>query len=251
MEYVDRTARCALSDLDRALVLRPGHPRLLFWRAHVHFRLRHALAAGRDLQAGLRVDPTDSKARWLFPHVVKGLIYSGFHKARAGKREEALQAYELAMNLDPSNREASLRHANLVAGKAPASAAEAKDAITKLERRARAAPNDFRVHQRLDYALARQRRFKRVIALWTAFIARNLQEGRAFLERGGAHYNLRQFARALADVKARDHRLELVGQTTRGSRGRRPRCWRAGSRRLRGRRCRCSTARCRRRRASR
>ncbi|WP_426753819.1 hypothetical protein [Myxococcus sp. Y35] len=63
------------------------------------------------------------------------------------------------------------------------------------------APEDFRAVQQRDYALARERRFKEILPLWDAFLARNPDHGLAYLERSGTHFHLRDLKAALADLK--------------------------------------------------
>jgi Flp pilus assembly protein TadD len=186
----------ALADLDQAIALRPGHPRLLIWRAHVHHRAQHWEAAGRDLLAGIRMSPTDWRARWMHEAVVKGLVYDGWVHHKAGRREDALRVYDLAAELAPRNPEVQSRRKWVIAGEGGGSAEE----LAALEEQARKAPDDFRALQQLDYALARRGQFERVVELWTAYLARHPQDGQAYLERGGAHFQLRQLAAARADA---------------------------------------------------
>jgi len=42
----------------------------------------------------------------------------------------------------------------------------------------------------LDYAFARERRFKEVVEMWDGYIERNPNEGRAYMERSGAYHHL-------------------------------------------------------------
>ena len=53
----------------------------------------------------------------------------------------------------------------------------------------------------LDYKLARQAQFERVVALWNDFLARHPEHGQAYLERGGALFHLRRLPDALADAQ--------------------------------------------------
>lgn len=188
----------ALADLDRAITLRPGHPRLLIWRAYVHRRAQRWEAAGRDLLAGIRMDPTDWRARWVLDSVVKGLIYEGWVHHKAGRRADALRIYDLAAELAPTNPEVQSRRRWVIAGDGGTSA----EALAALEEQVRKAPDDFRALQQLDYALARRGQFERVVELWTAYLARHPRDGPAHLERGGAYFRLRRLAEARADARA-------------------------------------------------
>jgi tetratricopeptide (TPR) repeat protein len=187
----------ALADLERAIALRPGHPRLLIWRAYVHHRAQRWEPAGRDLLAGIRMDPTDWRARWMLDAVVKGLIYDGWVHHKAGRRQDALRIYDLAAELAPRNPEVQSRRKWVIAGEGGSSTEE----LAVLEEQVRKAPDDFRALQQLDYALARRGQFERVVELWTAYLARHPQDGPAHLERGGAYFQLGRLAEARADAR--------------------------------------------------
>jgi tetratricopeptide (TPR) repeat protein len=188
----------ALADLDRAITLRPGHPRLLIWRAYVHHRALRWEAAGRDLLAGIRMNPTDRTARRILDTVVQGLMYDGWVHHKAGRRQDALRVYDLAAELAPTNREVQSQRNWVIAGEGNSSTEE----LAALEEQVRKTPDDFRAAQQLDRALQRRGQFERAVPLWTAYLAWHPQDGRAYLERGGAYFQLRQLADARADARA-------------------------------------------------
>src|SRR5262249_1143326 len=134
------------------------------------------------------------EGRRLLPYVVQGLVYEGAQQAKAGHKEEALPAVELAIGLNPESREAKGLKNYILIG--PASGA---DDIEKLKAAAAAAPSDFRAHQALDYALAKQRRFPEVVQMWTSYLDANPRDGKAHLERGGAFFQLGKRDEARAD----------------------------------------------------
>jgi tetratricopeptide (TPR) repeat protein len=182
----------ALSDLDRALVLRPGHPDILAERAYAYTHARRWEEAGLDLRAGIQVAPTQWLARSIFESVVKGLVYDGWQRNQGGDRAGALRVFDLAAELAPNNRDVQSRRAQLIAG------GEAADA--GVDEEVQGGRDDFRAVQQLDYRLARQRQFDRVVAVWNAFLARHPDHGPAYLERGGALFNLRRLPEARADA---------------------------------------------------
>lgn len=185
----------ALIDLDRALALRPGSPPVLVERARVHGALRHAEPAGRDLLAALRVRATDTRARWLRDYVVGLLVYEAHQQGIAGRRADALRLFDLAAELAPENRDVIRRRSEVVVSGIDA----AGNDLAALEAAAAAAPNDFRAHQRLDYALARQRRFERIAEIWDGYLTRNPGDAQAYFERAGTYHHLHRSADALAD----------------------------------------------------
>ncbi len=187
----------ALTDVKRAIEARPGHPRLVIQRAFLHHRFRQWDAAGRDLLAGLRMDPTEEAARNFLDIVVHGLIYEGWVHHQAGRREQALQLYDLAAELAPRNHEVQTRRHAIMAGASGTSPEE----LARLEGQVQRSPDDFRALQQLDYVLVRRGEFQRIVELNTAYLARHPQEGLAYLERGGAYFQVRRLPEARADAR--------------------------------------------------
>ncbi len=172
--------------INRAVELRPGVADLVTQRAVYTYRLKDYEGAARDLMEGLRLDPTDSWGRWLFPKIVQALTYEGWEAYKAGRREQALKLIDLASDLDPGNRDLVQRRSWILsAGGAPA-----PDTISGLRAAAVAAPDDLRAHQALDYALARQGRYNEVIEMWDEYLGRRPDDGRAHMERAGALHHL-------------------------------------------------------------
>lgn len=191
MKQYDR----AVLGFDRALELRPDRSHVLASRASALLALGRFEAAARDLRRCLLLAPTQALAKDRLPHVVKGLAYEAQEHGKAGRRAEALRLLGLATELAPHDADLQRRYAWTVLGDAGA-----PDAIASLEADVAANPDDFAKLQQLDYALAKAGRFARVVELWTAYLARHPDAGRAYLERGGAYYNLRKLAEAKADA---------------------------------------------------
>ncbi len=83
---------------------------------------------------------------------------------------------------------------------APESGAGAAD-IESLRADALARPDDFEAQRRLDYALAREGRFQEIIPIWDTYLLRHPGDGRAWLERGGTWYHLKDLVKAREDAE--------------------------------------------------
>lgn len=187
-----------LADADRAAELRPGYPTVSFDRASLHYDAKHWEQAGRDLLAGLRVDPTDYRGREIYPMVVDGLMYGSWSAHREGRKEDALRMLDLALDLAPDHPEGAKGKAYVVLTSADGGP---DDDVPTLEARVRDRPDDFRARQQLDYALVRQRRFAEVAAMWDEYLARHPDDGRARMERAGTYHHLARTAESDADAK--------------------------------------------------
>lgn len=123
---------------------------------------------------------------------MKGLDWQGWEHHKAGRRDDALRVYDLAADLAPNDRAILGRRTKIIVGDAPD--------IPALEAAAKRAPDDFRAHQTLDYALAKKGQTARVVEMWTEYLSRHPKDARAYLERGGAHFQLKHRDQALADA---------------------------------------------------
>jgi tetratricopeptide (TPR) repeat protein len=151
--------------------------------------------AGRDLRAIFAVEPTHRGAKALVSNVVEGLLWEAGQHQHAGRREDAIRVLDLAMELAPDDPRVSRQRSWTVVGDA-----KTPDGIAALEAAVKQEPDSFAARQRLDYALAREHRYDRVIEIWTEYLASHPEDGRAYLERGGAYFNLRKLSEAKADA---------------------------------------------------
>lgn len=183
----------ALADLDRALVLRPGAVDALVGRAHVYLARKDGEHAGRDLLAAMRVRPTDAMAENLYGATVQTLLHDAWEFRNAGRRDEALRLLDLASDLAPLDGE--------VLGRRVIALTDGDAGIEDLRAQADATPDDFRSHQVLDYALSKEKRFEEIEQMWTTFLSRHPEEGRAYSERAGTFIQLGKRREAIADLE--------------------------------------------------
>jgi regulator of sirC expression with transglutaminase-like and TPR domain len=186
----------ALRAVDRALELRPSRAELILFRAHLYTReaTKNWEAAYSDLMTGLRLAPSDQQARSSLPYVARGLTFLGWEAHEHGDQDKAIRLLDEAAELAPSRELEGRRTAVLTSG-----FHGKPEEITALENAATAAPHDFYAHERLDYALSQSREWPRIAAMWSAYIAQNPEDGRAYYERGGTYSNEGQTAAARAD----------------------------------------------------
>lgn len=184
--------------MNAALELRPSFFDARIRRAGILADQRKWVDAAKDLLLGLRVDTNSSLGRRILPHVFKGLVEEADGAARDGNRERALELYDLAQALFPFAREVNAKRSAVV----HAGLTGTPEEVERLEAAVREAPDDFDAHLRLDYVLAEQKNFERVIALWTGYLERHPDDSAAYYERGGAHQRLGRIEDAKADFKS-------------------------------------------------
>lgn len=96
----------ALAALNGADALRPAAPAVLSERAALHCNRKEYVAAGRDLLAALRSNPTEPDGKRYATDVLNGLMSTAEASDAAGKREEALEALQIVLELCPDHRAA-------------------------------------------------------------------------------------------------------------------------------------------------
>lgn len=188
----------AVADFTDALELRPDHAHLRIRRANAYVLGEQWAEAAEDLLAGLRIATTDNRGRRLLPPIFHGLV--GMADAALEREEfgEALRLYDLAQALSPLPREISRRRVSAVLAGLTAT----PENIAGLEAALLEAPDDFTAHQRLDYLLADQGDFARIIALWSNYLERNPDDAAAYFERGGAYLRTQRNESAAADLNS-------------------------------------------------
>ncbi len=187
----------AKADLDLAIKIRPMQSDLLAERAYVLNAQKSYEAAARNLLQALRIEPTNYRGRQIFASVVQGVIYQAWQDHEAGHDQDALRELDLGGELDPSNHDLQQRRAWILSGGSDAAAVDP----SALAAASSDAPDNIEDVRKLDYALARQRRFAEILPLWDAYIAKHPDDGRAYLERGGTHFQLGQRDEAGADAR--------------------------------------------------
>lgn len=183
----------ALVDLTRALELRPGNPDVLVERAEVYLEQKQGELAALDFIAALRVNPSHARGEQLYGPVVQTVVFQAWQAHLAGHRLDALRLLDLASQVAPLDGEVLMRRGMVQ---------EATDAgIEELRANAEAAPDDLRAQQALDYALANENHHEEAAERWTRYLARNPEDGRAYMERAGAWNHLGRRPETLADLQ--------------------------------------------------
>jgi tetratricopeptide (TPR) repeat protein len=184
----------AMADLDRADALRPMHPEILIERAYLEREHEKFLPAGRDLLTVLRIEPSNVDAKSNQAWVLNGVMVAAQRLDREGKREEALRAAELGLELGPLDGHVHAAYADIVIGDATT-----PERVAAVQRKAAESPGDFRAVQQLDYVLSRERRWAEILAAWNAYLGIHPNDGRAHMERSGTFWQLGRRQEAAAD----------------------------------------------------
>ncbi len=89
----------AIADLSEALKLRPNYPEVLFLRAKFYKQIGQQESARKDLEAVLRLEPTDAEG-WAYRGLVRSSRAWGLARTPADERA-ALADFDRALEIDP------------------------------------------------------------------------------------------------------------------------------------------------------
>lgn len=197
-DYLQRESQYdkALVDLDVALAKRPTHVQALAIRARIFAKQGRWSEAGDDMLLAARITPDDTFVVWSAAWITESLVYYGFKEREAGRRDSALHMLETARSLNPNNRDALQQWFNALV-RTPDYTAH----VPELEKAAAAAPDDYNAHAELDFALTRNRKLERAAEMWTAFLEKHPEEGRAWIDRYGTYASLGRLAEAREDLR--------------------------------------------------
>jgi tetratricopeptide (TPR) repeat protein len=115
---------------------------------------------------------------------------------RAKKYGAALQAYERLLERYPHNPDV-LVWRSAVRGQVNGWA----QASEELEALSHRLPTYYEAFRQLDYALARQRRYADILPHWARYLKRRPEDPRAYVERSGTYWNLKDRANAAEDLR--------------------------------------------------
>ena len=106
----------ALVTLNRADALRPMNPSVLSERAALHANRNEWIPAGRDLLTALRIEPTEPNGKRYATDVLNGLLAQARASADSDKRQDALGAVQLVLDMCPDHESARALRAKLDGG---------------------------------------------------------------------------------------------------------------------------------------
>ncbi len=187
----------AFTDVHRALVLRPGVPEVHLASAKVLFAQKKYLEAAYAFREALRINPALTEAASMHKSIVEGAAYIGSQRAEAGELQLAIDAFDLAVELDPNNRAAKRNRTWLLSPLAAPSDAD----IAALNEQVNSSPDELRKVQSLAYALERTERYPEAIAVFDAYLLRHPSDRRARFERAVAHRRIGDNEEALKEAE--------------------------------------------------
>lgn len=186
----------ALKDLDRAIALYRENGIYYRWRSIVNSRLKKYEAASNDIEQANKLKPNDKnilkQRKWLAQKFTR----QGYDSAQLRKSTDAIDNYDAALRLNPDSAELFYRKARAFGDqfKYDLALVEIKKAI-ELD------PAQYSYYAYVDWILAKRKDWNQIIAYWDQYIARESDDSRAYLERGGAYLHKGDIRSAVSNAK--------------------------------------------------
>ncbi len=185
----------ALAVLDKARQLSPDSVMPLIERARIHTRQAKLDAAMEDLDRALAMDPGDVTVL-----MMRASLYQD-----KGDNRKALADVEHVLKLRPKSARAIRAHALLLA-----ESDRIDEAVGELEKLHKRDPKDTATLLQLAMLYAAQKKPAKAIETYTALLAVEPTEWRAFRGRGDAYAELGKQAETLADYEKAQGELEKL-----------------------------------------
>lgn len=186
----------AVADLNKAITLFPERYRYYYWRSKAYYELKKIELALADSETALMLAPDDEYNQRQHQRVVSKLERLGYEQAQQHKLDVALKYYDMALRSAPDNPAIHSRRASVYIDQNKFDMAEAdmREAI-------RLDPKSYNYYKRMDWLLAREKKWDQIIAYWDQYIALDPNESWAYVERGGAYYHKGNMKEAVHNAK--------------------------------------------------
>ena len=186
----------SIPDLSRAIEISPHSAMYYYWRASSYMKLSQYKLAMNDIQIGMELAPYDGhiqKKKKRLTYVFKKQAYELRKNQELGS---AIKKYSDAVLLSPSD-------ADIYHGRARAYIGQRNLdlALKDIKKAIEINPSEINYYSLLDYILAKYKSWDEIIKYWDQFIMLNPNNGRAYVERGGAYFHKGDIKSAMKNAK--------------------------------------------------
>ena len=185
----------ALEDINRSIKLRPTIDRSYRMRSRIYFAKGNYSDSIENLHAAEILRPGDPETKKWREWASKNLLNKG-HRLFKTDLHAAIENYSLSVKFDDKNFETYYWR-----GMAFYTLENFKSALSDLELAIEINPHHFESYRMVDYILAKDRQWGKIINYWNKFLDLEPDHAGAYLERAGTHYHNKDFGKALDDLE--------------------------------------------------
>ena len=186
----------ALIQLSKAIELNAESSDIFYWRSIAYKYLGNIKSAVDDILYAYELQPYKEKLKKRKLYLAKVLDYEAYHLRKKSLANEAIEKYNLALQLDLNNE-------SIYYGLAK-SYIQKYDFITafiNIKSAIKVNPKNIDNYLLIDYILAKSKDWDQIILYWDKFIKLNPKNARAYVERGGAYYHKGNIKKAVENAK--------------------------------------------------
>lgn len=194
--YRQKSYSKALRDINRAIELYSENGNYYYWRSLVYSKQKDYIKAAFDIKMANMLVPYDADINNQKGWVVSKLVYIGYTSSDRRSYKQALEYFNAALHVEPKNADAYYYRARALIGQ------NKRDmALGDLKMAINLKPGEFGYYQLIDWLLSKRARWDQIIQYWTRYIKLNPDDGRAYVERGGAYFHKGDMRSAVHNAK--------------------------------------------------
>ena len=194
--YKQEKYKEALEDFDRAIALNHEQADYYYQRSKALAKLDFLSRAVTDIKQAKKLDPNDEYVQSHQTRLATKFSKKGYEFGKVEDYARAVEQFDIALRLDPDNGDLYLRKGRALAKQNKLALAE-----DNLKTSIHLAPDEFSAYHWLDWVLAKNQQWDKIIKHWSSFIDRNPEISAAYLERSGGYYHKGDMKSAMADLK--------------------------------------------------
>ena len=186
----------ALVDINRAIELYHDDASYYYRRARILCKLENYTRAIEDINRAIELEPADKDYIEYKEWIARQLTSSGYKQYKNRDTATSITTYNTALQANPNDANLYYRRARSLIDQN-----KFDPAITDTKKAISLAPDEYDYYLLLDWLLVKHRDWDQIIDYWDQYIARNPDNSRAYVERGGAYYHKGDLRSAVNDAK--------------------------------------------------
>jgi len=186
----------AIENYTQAIKIYAENADFYYRRSKAYSEIKQWDNAVDDLIRANLLQPNDKSTQEMIKWVTNTLSFDAYQANKTGNTKQAIEYTNIGLRLMPNNPKLYNRRAQALVSMNQRTLAT-KDSKKSIE----LDPNNIDYYLTLDWVLAKQNDWNQIIEYWDKFIKLHPNNGRAYVERGGAYYRSGDLETAIQNAK--------------------------------------------------
>lgn len=199
----------ANADFSRVIELDPSMSRAYQWRSKIYYKQGMYQQAYDDIEIAGLLSPTSGYVQRTKEKIANKYVKLGYDLAKQRKFQPAIDYYNKALRITPGDSYLHYRRARAYVNLNNLDMAKAD-----LEKAISLNPDDYDYYALIDWVLAKKKDWQKIISYWDNYIERHPDNGRAYVERGGAYFRSGNVKAAVQNAKLAADLGDVQGKET-------------------------------------